>query len=288
MHVVITGATGFVGAALVGRLRAAGHQVTALVRPGTAAPAGCTTLEHALGSGGRLALPAGAEAVIHLAQSRAYRAFPADAREMLAVNVAGALELLEAAAAAKVAAFCLVSTGTVYEPYATPLVEDAALAPTSFLGASKLAAEVIARPFASLYPISVLRLFAPYGPGQAGRLVPELVRRVRAGEPVTLPARGSGMGFTPTHVDDVCDVIAAAVGERWSGTWNVAAPGVETIETAALAIGAALGREARFERGPAGPAPALVPDLSRLAARYDLARLRPFREGIRCSIAHGL
>ncbi|MFX5743321.1 NAD-dependent epimerase/dehydratase family protein, partial [Acinetobacter baumannii] len=64
----------------------------------------------------------------HLAQSRAYRAFPGDAAEMFRVNVAGAQELLAAASATGVSRFCLVSTGSVYEPFSAPLAEDAALA----------------------------------------------------------------------------------------------------------------------------------------------------------------
>ena len=47
--------------------------------------------------------------------------------------------------------------------------------------ASKLAAEVLLRPYASLMHVIVLRLFAPHGHGQpAEMLIPRLVRRVSA------------------------------------------------------------------------------------------------------------
>ena len=66
---------------------------------------------------------------------------------MFTVNVAMTMLLLEWAARSGVKQFCLVSSGAVYEPFAGPLKEDAALAPVGFLGASKLASEVIANRF---------------------------------------------------------------------------------------------------------------------------------------------
>ena len=284
LHILITGASGFVGQALARLALAGGHQVTALVRDGAQAPAGCAALVHALGSGADLALPAGVNAVAHLAQSRAYRAFPGDADEMFRVNVAGTQELLLAATRASVTRFCLVSSGTVYEPFVGPLGEDAPIAPTSNLGATKLAAEVLARPYGALFPVSVLRLFAPYGPGQTARLIPDLISRVRQGEAVYLPESSGGMRFAPTYVDDVCAAMLAALEQGWSGVFNLAAPEALTIEDAVGAIGRALGRVPVIERRPGG-SPVVVPDLAKLAAHYDMSHFRTFAEGIAATLA---
>jgi UDP-glucose 4-epimerase len=286
LHILITGASGFVGRALAHSALAQGHRVTALVRDAAGAPAGCDAFVHSLGSGEGFKLPPGVDAVAHLAQSRAYRAFPGDAGEMYRVNVAGAQHVLMAAAEAGVSRFCLVSSGTVYEPFINGLVEDAPLAPSGNLGATKLAAEILARPFASLFPVSMLRLFAPFGPGQVGRLVPDLIGRIQRGETVTLPTEGGGMRFAPTYVDDVCAVMLTALREGWSGAFNVAAPEALTIEQAASAIGVVLGREPHFERKPIS-APNLVPSLAKLGAHYDLARFRRFSEGIAATVAAG-
>lgn len=284
LHILVTGATGFVGKSLITHALAEGHEVTALVRNGSKAPAGCTTLTHELGCGATLNLPNGINTVVHLAQSRAYRQFPGDAVEMFRVNVAGTHEILMAAERSGVSSFCLVSSGAVYEPFTAPLIEDAPIAPISNLGSTKFAAEMLARPYGKLFPISVLRLFTPYGPGQTERLIPDLIHRVREGKAVTLPETGSGMQFTPSFVDDICAAMLAAISDRWTGVFNLASPEVLTIAEAAEKIGTALGRQPVFERKKGG-SPVVVPDLSRLSERYDLARFRSFSDGISAMLA---
>lgn len=284
LHLLVTGASGFVGRVFVRMARAKGHRVVALVRDSTQTPAGCDALIHELGSGTKLKLPSDVNAVVHLAQSRAYRAFPGDADEMYRVNVAGTQDVLMAAAEAGISRLCLISSGTVYEPFSGDLAEHEPLAPVGNLGATKLAAEVLAKPYSALFPVSTLRLFAPYGPGQTARLVPDLIKRVRSGEVVTLPSSGGGLRFSPTYVDDVCDVILAALQESWKGEFNVASPEVLTIEDVARGIGAALGMEPRFERKEMS-APSFVPSLAKLGTRYDLARFRSFAEGIAATVA---
>jgi UDP-glucose 4-epimerase len=276
--IVVSGASGFIGQVLVRSLDRAGYRVRTLVRPGSPA-LGHETIPYSLSSGEPLDIGRDVSCVVHLAQSREYRNFPGDAEAMFRVNVGGTHALLQAAVDAKAAAFCLVSTGSVYEPFNGKLNELDALAPTSYLGASKLAAECVARPYAAVLALCTLRLFAPYGPGQTDRLVPDLIRRVTTGEPVTVGADGEGLRFCPTYVEDICDVVASSIANRWSGTFNVAAPAALSIREAAEVIGARLGKRPQLKQTET-PALRITPDLSALARHYDMSRFRSFEAGI--------
>jgi len=283
MRILVTGASGFIGEPVATRLAAKGHDVLCVCR-----------LPSNVGVGSRVfwdmrdpappCLPSGIEAVAHLAQARNFRRFPENAREIFQVNVAATATLLDLAVKAGVQRFVLVSTGTVYEPFSGPLVEDQALNPIAYLGASKLAAEIIARPYAAKLRLGTVRVFFPYGPGQKDRIVPDLIRRVRNGEAVTIAGSAGGLRLTPTYVDDVADVIVTAVEQGWTDTCNVAAPHSATVQTVAETIGRLLGREPRFEFVDR-PAPQIVPNLDRLASRYDLNRFISLEEGLRRTLA---
>ena len=282
MRILITGGTGFVGSTLGPRLAAAGHELFCVCRPGSSAGFGETVVWNAESPVGR-EFPGSIEVVIHLAQSRRYRHFPVDSREMFDVNVGMTMSLLQWAAQSKVKQFCLVSSGTVYEPFTGSLQEDAAVAPRGFLGASKLASEIIARPFSGMFKLSILRLFFPYGPGQRDRLIPDLIRRIRCGEAVQVTANGEGMRLVPTFVEDIVNVFFASVEASWTGTVNVATPEVLSIRGIAELIGQQLGTEPRLEIVERTPID-IAPDLDRLASRFDLRRFTRFEEGMRRTI----
>jgi nucleoside-diphosphate-sugar epimerase len=283
MRILLTGGTGFVGSTLGPRLAAAGHELFCVCRQGSLASFGETVVWNGEGPFGTLKLPTAVEAVIHLAQSRSYRNFPGDSREMFDVNIGMTISLLQWAVLSGVKQFCLVSSGAVYEPFAGLLCEDAALAPSGFLGASKLASEIIARPFAGLLKLNILRLFFPYGPGQQDRLIPDLIRRIRCGEAVQVTPNGEGMRLVPTFVEDIADVFVASVESSWTGTVNVATPEALSIRGIAELIGRQLGIEPKLEIVERMPID-VVPDLGRLADRFDLRRFTRLDEGIRKTI----
>jgi nucleoside-diphosphate-sugar epimerase len=283
MRILITGGTGFVGSTLGPRLIAAGHELLCVCRPGSSVAFGETVVWDAESLAGTSTFPEAIDVVIHLAQSRSYRNFPTDSREMFDVNIGMTMSLLQWAAQSTVKQFCLVSSGTVYEPFAGSLREDAAVAPRDFLGASKLASEIIARPFSGLFKLNILRLFFPYGPGQRDRLIPDLIRRIRCGEAVQVTANSEGMRLVPTFVEDIADVFLASVESSWTGTVNVATPEALSIREIAELIGRQLGVEPKLEivdRTPIG----IIPDLDRLAGRFDLGRFTRFEEGLRKTI----
>ena len=281
MRILITGGTGFVGSTLGPRLMAAGHELFSVCRPGSSVGFGETVIWDATSPAGMSRFPEAIEVVIHLAQSRSYRNFPADSREMFDVNVGMTMALLQwAAAQPSVRQFCLASSGAVYEPFGGALQEEAALAPRGFLGASKFASEIIALPFAGLFKLGILRLFFPYGPRQRNRLIPDLIRRVRSGEAIQVTADGNGMRLVPTFVEDIVEVFSASIDHSWTGTVNVATPEVLSIRGIAELIGQQLGVEPRLEIVDRMRID-VVPDLDRLAGRFDLRRFTRFEEGLR-------
>ena len=284
MHVLVSGATGFVGEAVLRALDIAGHAVTAIVRPGMEL-AGRKTVSWDLARESEPeSHPCGKiDGIIHLAQARAYRKFPADASGMFAVNVLGTQRMLEYAAKLGVERFCLVSSGAVYDPFKGELSEDSSLSPAGYLGASKLAAEILAGPYASLFSLTVLRLFQPYGPGQTERLLPDIIRRVKTGEPVWVGNDGNGNVVSPTFVSDVADVIVRSQEQNWCSTYNVAAPVRLSIRQIAEKVGRILSQPPRFENTSSASA-SVVPDLGKLSKIYPLDRFRDFDTGLRSTL----
>jgi nucleoside-diphosphate-sugar epimerase len=280
MRILLTGCTGFVGSALGPRLVAEGHELFCVCRPDTSVAFGTKVIWDGAEPIESAEFPETVDAIVHAAQSRRYRNFPADARETFDVNVGMTIRLLEWAAQSAVKNFCLLSSGAVYEPFAGAIREDVALAPSGFLGASKLASEVIAKPFSSVLSLSTLRLFFPYGPGQRDRLIPELIRRVRDGRAIQLAGSDQGIRLVPTYIDDIIEVVLASITSSWTDTLNVASSEVLSIRQIANAIGRQLGIPPTFEVVNA-PAADIVPDLSRFASRLRLGRFVQFEDGLR-------
>jgi nucleoside-diphosphate-sugar epimerase len=284
--VLVTGATGFVGASVLRALARRGHEAIAAVRRSDdAALRGCETVVWDIGEARRpVPGPIGVDAIVHAAQSRNYRAFPADGAEMFRVNVAGAWTLLDYAVETGASRFCMLSSGAVYQPFLGELREEASLAPADFLGATKLAAEILARSYEARLAISVLRLFFPYGPGQRNRLVPHIIERVRRGEPVQLCSDGQGLWIAPTHVEDIAEVVVTAVEEGWTGTTNVGSPQVVSLRQLAELIGEAVGRRPTFETTDRQSV-RIAPALDRLKEKFDLGRFTPLERAIQAVAA---
>ena len=224
MRAFITGAAGFVGPHLRAHLEAAGDSVMA-----TDTDTGPDLLNH---DGWRdLISTAAPEVIYHLAGWSDVGASWQSPLEAFRVNAEGTMAVLEAARLAGVDRVVVVSSADVYgiaSPASLPLTEDAPVQPRSPYGASKEAAEAVARQYHRGWGLDVIvvRPFNHIGPGQSPRFVaPAIAAKIAAAE-----AAGGG---EVTHGDlsperdftDVRDVVTAyrliAERGRAGATYNV-------------------------------------------------------------------
>lgn len=281
MRALVTGSSGFIGRRFVD-LAPEGHEVVAVCRDADAVPEGVEAVTADLAEPEfTSALPTDVDVVVHLAQSRQDRDLPQGAGDMVAINVAAAERLLDHARRAG-ARFLLASTATVYAHSTEPLTEDAPLDTSSMYAATKRSAELLAGAYAEHVPVRIARIFTPYGPGQRGRLIAELVRRVREGEPVQVKGR-RGLLLSPIYADDVARALHGLLDsapEDGAELVNVAGRDSLGIGEMAAAIGEAVGRDPVIEQVEGSEPGGLVADISKL--RSLLPELEPvaFSEGI--------
>ena len=269
MRVLVTGATGLIGSALVARL-APEQEVFALTRRDVPEMPGVEWIQADLAQPlDPKALPARIDAVVHLAQSDRYREFPEGALDLFAVNVQSTAALLEYARRAGAGAVVLASTGGSYEPGPEPISEDAPLTTPGPYFRSKRMAELLVESYAGELGGAILRFFFVYGPG-GKLLVSRLANAILAGDEVVIDG-DPGMAMNPIYVDDAAAAIESALGLRDQTIANVAGDEVVRVRELVERLAGALGREVAIR--PGGPAPGdLVAATSRMR---DLLGVKP-------------
>ena len=220
MRIFVTGIDGFVGRHLAAHLAAKGNRIWGCAGAAGARVAGA---EHVVACDVRdEAAVAGAigeaepEAVVHLAGQTSNAAAFDRAAETFAVNVLGAVNVLEACRAAGVERVLLVTSAEAYgegDPSAGLTTEDAPLAPVTPYGASKAAQDVVGYQVWRTYGLSVIRARpCPHtGPGQDPRFVfPSVARGVALAEAGLGPEEIElGALDVVRDVTDVRDVVEA-------------------------------------------------------------------------------
>jgi GDP-4-dehydro-6-deoxy-D-mannose reductase len=225
--VLVTGGAGFAAGHLLERLTApaagaaprvvAWHRPGGHPRPASAAAVesvGVDLLDEAAVMDAVAARPP--DHVYHLAGATHQGKSFARAADVLRVNTMGTDSLLRALARhAPAARVVVTSTGFVYEPSETAVVEDAPLKPQSPYALSKLAQELVARHAGATTPVEVIvcRAFNHLGPRQtADYFAPNFARQIAAiarggAEPVLKVGNLTGR----RDLTDVRDVVRAYV-----------------------------------------------------------------------------
>ncbi|MGH2459787.1 MAG: NAD-dependent epimerase/dehydratase family protein [Chloroflexota bacterium] len=189
-RVLVTGGSGFIGRQLVEHLAGQGIPVRTL---GRRAIVGADHVQADVTTDFS-DLAEGCDCIIHLAGLADASASFDQPTDFARANVLGTLNALEAARRNN-ASFVLASSQRVYRPGIRPISEDGVLAPVDPYGQTKVQAEEWAELYARLYeiPVTILRLFSVYGPGQtaglASGVVSILLRSAREGQPLRVRAR---------------------------------------------------------------------------------------------------
>jgi len=252
-RILVTGATGFIGRAVVTSFTAAGHDVRAAVRhaPAPFGPRVEAVAHGDLGAGvDWRPLVAGMDAVIHLAGIAHAGPGIAQARYDR-VNRQATAELASAAQAAGIRRLVLVSTiraqsGPVAEPVLTEADEPR---PTDPYGRSKRAAEIaVCR---SGVPFTVLRPVLVYGPGVKGNL--RALTRVAA-LPIPLPFGAFTNRRSLVSMENLVAAIAHTLRNDTSSgeTYVVADPQPVSLADMVAALRNGLGKAPRLIAVPPG------------------------------------
>lgn len=232
MRHLVTGACGFIGAAMVKAALAAGDVVAVMVRPGSAPGRlhgvmdDVTCIEADLDalndpSVRRACATFAPDTVIHAA----WTGVAASERNhdwQVHQNLTAALELVTLAAECGAHHFIGLGSQAEYGPCTGRVAESQQLQPTTMYGAAKVAAAVVTRTRAALLglPHSWLRVFSTYGAGcDQSWVLPMAAATMARGVAPSLTRCEQRWEFL--HVSDAARAVLAVAQQRAVGTYNL-------------------------------------------------------------------
>jgi nucleoside-diphosphate-sugar epimerase len=274
--VVLTGATGFVGRALLTELSARGIPVHAISRrPGAGQPGVVWHQADLLTAEGRRAIARLAPRLIHAAWEVEHGAFWTSPGN--ALWQAASLDLVQRFRSA--GGGQVVCIGTCAEYGATgpgPWNESRPIAPTTSYGQAKAA---LCRDLQDLCGERLIwaRLFHLYGPGEdPRRLIPMLIRNLRSGQPAEVRASGLIRDYASTPHVAAC--LAALLQTGAAGIFDIGSGQPRSLGALAGIVAETLGKPKllQLSHRPTGEdLPVMAPDLFRLHERIGRMAERP-------------
>lgn len=229
---LVTGASGFLGSALVRSLAAKDYSVLAMVRPESDLRRVAevrSKVEFAYASLddvsaiSKQVVSFAPDVVFHLAwsggNSRKYVNDPAQVK-----NVAGSLDLVALAAEARAKAFVFFGSSVEYGRYRVPVSEGDPAEPRNLYGVAKLATMQLTGALCGVLGMRFcgVRPFWTYGPQDDGlRMVPSLIEQLLDGKRPALTKGEQLWDFL--YIDDATDaLVRLAERDDASGIFNLA------------------------------------------------------------------
>lgn len=306
--ILVTGAAGFIGAAVCDALLARGDSVTGidnlnayydvgLKRARLARLTAQNSFSFRQGDiadkDAMLALAGdGITAIVHLAAQPGVRYSLENPFAYVTANVMGQAVMLELARAIpRLTHFVYASSSSVYganrkTPFA---VGDAVDHPNSLYAATKRADELFAHTYAHLYGIACtgLRFFTVYGPWGRPDMAPMLfAKAITAAEPIKVFNHGE-MWRDFTYIDDIVAGVLRALDRPATGTpphalYNLGNNKSEKLTDFIAEIEKALGKKAEKIMAPMQPGdvPATYADIDASTRDLGFAPTTPISAGI--------
>jgi nucleoside-diphosphate-sugar epimerase len=308
VKLLVTGAGGFLGRAVLSAAEHRGDQVRAVLGPADAdlgpQPAVAGVARVDLDGGGaadHLAeLAGGVDAVVHLAGLASVASSFDDLAAHLRVHVGGTGAVIEGARRAGAGRLVYVSSAEVYgRPSRSRVVEADPPAPRSPYGAAKVGAEALVGAACRAWGFDavVLRPSSIYGPGaRRSSVLGTIVEQALAGGDVLVGDLAPVRDYC--YVADVAEAVLRAAARPWdaagkpreplvcnigSGTGTSVA-GLAQAVVALVGTGARVALRDAHDRPGSADIPELVPDVSRAARDLGWLPSTPLRYGLRLTL----
>jgi UDP-glucuronate 4-epimerase len=319
MHILVTGAAGFIGAALARALLARGDRVTGIdnFNDYYAVSLKRARAQGWLNAGGdrarmveqdfadmaalEAALAGEAfDAIVHLGAQAGVRYSLENPHAYAQSNLIGHLNLLELARRRECPHMVYASSSSVYgaNPSIPFAVEDRVDHPVSLYAATKKADELMSESYAHLYrlPLTGLRFFTVYGPwGRPDMALWIFTSRILKGEAIPVFNHGD-MKRDFTYIDDIVAGVVASLdnpppddGAAKPGgshaphrIYNIGNNRPEPLLQVIALLGKACGREPVIDLQPmqAGDVPQTFADIDAIARDLGYAPTTSISEGI--------